>query len=257
MSCSPATKNKKQLLYFVHLGFFFSLRGSAEFVNGSFDRRGFSQARRGRPALKSGLIPRSFRGAQMEASRRWVYLIRRGGGGVWSVGDVSYDDMCTLARSSAFREKIEMILHRVVSLSHAKHVCVCVCVCVCFRHFGSDRVLVTHHRRDLYTQATACAGSASFSSNPFYVLHDSYKSSACSFLFRLLPSPHPCVFHLTRFPLCGAGWNTASWVAGRGIVFFFFFFRARKDRVRVLKHDGIDYVKRNAAQGSNRVRIAI
>lgn len=27
-----------------------------------------------------------------------------------------------------------------------------------------------------------------------------------------------------------------------------------KDRVRVLKHDGIDYVKRNAAQGSNRVR---
>lgn len=28
----------------------------------------------------------------------------------------------------------------------------------------------------------------------------------------------------------------------------------KKDRVRVLKHDGIDYVKRNAAQGSNRVR---
>lgn len=27
----------------------------------------------------------------------------------------------------------------------------------------------------------------------------------------------------------------------------------KQDRVRVLKHDGIDYVKRNAAQGSNRV----
>lgn len=27
-----------------------------------------------------------------------------------------------------------------------------------------------------------------------------------------------------------------------------------QERVRVLKHDGIDYVKRNAAQGSNRVR---
>lgn len=209
----PALQPQKAAPFFVHLGFFFGLRGSAEFVNGSFDRRGFSQARRGRSALKSGLIPGSFRGAQMEASRQWVYLIRRGGGGGAS-GRLGMYRMMTCARSREvlpFAKKSKMILHRVVSLSHAN-----TCVCVCFRHFGSDRVLVTHHRRDLDTPDTQHPRVPV--PHPLVLTRCMCRTTLTTalpvrFCFVFSPRHDPCVFHLDTISAvrrwveyCLAGW---------------------------------------------------